>query len=98
MSDEFLFGHMVHEYYVSRLRAIAAKRADERARIRTPDQVRRLRDEVRRKLRACFGPLPQRTPLNARVTGQLASRCGRNPPTASPSGSPNCQIESLIAV
>jgi dienelactone hydrolase len=71
MSDEFLFGHMVHEYYVSRLRAIAAKRAEERARIRTPDQVRRLRDEVRRKLRACFGPFPQRTPLNARVTGRL---------------------------
>ncbi len=47
MSDEFFFGHMVHEYYVARLRAITAERSEERARIRTPEQVRRLRDEVR---------------------------------------------------
>ncbi len=71
MSDEFFFGHMVHEYYVARLRAITAERSEERARIRTPEQVRRLRDEVRRKLRRCFGPFPQRTPLNARVTARV---------------------------
>ena len=71
MTDDFAYGHMVHEYYVRRLAAIAEQRAEERKRIRTPQQVLRLRDDVRRKLQKCFGPFPERTPLNARVTGRL---------------------------
>jgi len=69
--NEFRHGHMLQEYYVARLREIARRRAHERSRIRTAAQVLKLREEVRRKLKACYGPLPERTPLNARVTGKL---------------------------
>jgi len=62
---------MVQEYYVTRVRAALAERAEARSRVRSRAQAIRLRDEVRRKLRRCFGPLPARTPLNARVTGTL---------------------------
>jgi len=82
MTDEFPYGHMVHEYYVQRLRAVAAQRSEARARVRTPDQVRRLCADVRRKLRAIFGPFPQRTPLRPRVTGLLQR--------------PDCTIEKVI--
>ena len=69
--SESLYPHMVHEYYVARLRILAAARAEERAKVRTVKDVRRLRARVRRKLRSCFGPEPERTPLNAVTTGVL---------------------------
>lgn len=68
---EYRYGHIVQEYYVQRLREISRRRQQARAGIRTAAQVMKLRDEVRRKLLACFGPWPQRTPLNARITGVI---------------------------
>jgi dienelactone hydrolase len=70
-TKEYRYGHVLQEYYVSRVREIMRARAAARANIRTPAQVMRLRDEVRRKLRVCFGPWPERTPLNARITGKV---------------------------
>ena len=72
--DESLYGHMVQEYYVARVREVAAKRAAERAKIRTRAQALKLRAQVRRKLRGCFGKRPPKTPLNARVTGVVKRR------------------------
>ncbi len=69
--SEYRYGHLVQEYYVKRVREIAARRARERARIRTPEAVMKLREEVRRKLKECYGPWPERTPLNVRVTGKV---------------------------
>ena len=71
MSEEHLFGHMVHERYVARMRAMAEDRAATRAKVRTRKQLDALQRSVRRKLRAIFGRFPARTPLNARVTGVL---------------------------
>lgn len=68
---EFRYGHVLQEYFVARSREMMAKRAKLRAAIKTPAQVMKLRDEVRQKLRACFGSLPERTPLNARITGKV---------------------------
>jgi len=68
---EFRYGHVLQEYFVARSREMMAKRARQRAAIKTPAQVMKLRDEVRQKLRACFGALPERTPLNARITGKI---------------------------
>ena len=68
---EYRYGHMLQEYYVARSREMMAKRATLRAAIKTPAQVMKLCDEVRQKLRACFGSLPERTPLNARITGKV---------------------------
>jgi dienelactone hydrolase/pimeloyl-ACP methyl ester carboxylesterase len=71
LPKEYRYGHVLQEYYVNRVREIMRARAEARAAIRTPEQVMKLRDEVRRKLRACFGEWPERTPLNARVTGTV---------------------------
>jgi hypothetical protein len=68
---EFRYGHVLQEYYVGRSREMMRRRAEIRAAVRTPAQVMKLREEVRGKLRACFGPLPERTPLNARITGRV---------------------------
>lgn len=74
MSDEYLYGHMLQEYYVQRLRDVAQHRAEVLARIRTQADLRRLQQDVRRKLRACFGRFPARTPLKSRTTGVLARK------------------------
>ncbi len=71
MVDEYLYGHMVQEYYVERVRAIMRERAAVRAKIRTLAQLRRLQADVRRDLRRAFGPFPKRTALNLRVTGTV---------------------------
>lgn len=72
--NEYRYGHVIQEYYVRRLRDITLKRQQARANIRTPAQVMKLRDEVRQKLRACFGVWPERTPLNPRITGSVERR------------------------
>lgn len=63
------FPHMVQEHFVQRVREIefashAAKTALHR-RAHAEAYVR----AVREKIRLCFGPFPERTPLNARITG-----------------------------
>ncbi len=68
---EYRYGKMLQEYYVHRVREIARRRAAERAAIQTPQQVMHLREQVRQKLRHCYGPFPERTPLNARITGSV---------------------------
>lgn len=68
---EYRYGHVLQEYYVARSREMMAKRSKLRAAIKTPAQVMKLREEVRQKLRTCFGVLPERTPLNARITGRI---------------------------
>ena len=71
MADEHRFGHLVHEYYVARVRRILDARAERLARVRTRAQAIELREQVRRKLRRCFGRRPPRTPLAAEVTGAV---------------------------
>jgi len=65
------YGHMVHEYYVTRLREIAAARAERIAALRTRADAERYVETVRRALRRCFPALPGRTPLDARVTCRI---------------------------
>ncbi|KPK79596.1 MAG: hypothetical protein AMJ81_13010, partial [Phycisphaerae bacterium SM23_33] len=65
---------MVHEHFVARERAALRQRAEARGRVKTKAQLMQLRAQVRRKLRACFGPSPKRTPLKPRVTGTVRRR------------------------
>ena len=65
------YGHMVVDDYVQRLRELDARRSARLSAIDTPAAARAYCDEVRRRARACLGPLPERTPLKAAVTGQL---------------------------
>ena len=68
---EQLYGHMVHEYFVRRMREFVAKREAALAQVRTQSDVMALRERTRRGLRKSFGPRPKRSPLNARITGVL---------------------------
>jgi len=65
------YGHMVVDDYVRRLRTLDARRSERLGEITTPADARAYCDEVKRRARACLGPLPERTPLKAAVTGQL---------------------------
>jgi len=65
------FPRMVHEYYVRRVRELSRQRLERFARIRSRADAEAYVREVREKIRACFGPLPERTPLNPRVTGTV---------------------------
>ena len=68
---EHLYGHMVQEYFVERVRALAEKRKQQLSKVGTKKGVLELRAKARRSLARSFGPTPKRTPLNARVTGTI---------------------------
>jgi dienelactone hydrolase len=63
------FPQTVHEYFVGRVRGIERAALKKKAALRTRAQATAYVREVREKIRACFGPMPEKTPLNARVTG-----------------------------
>lgn len=71
MSSDYQYGHMVHEYYVKRLGEVSRRRTELRKNIRSRRDVMKLRDEVQRKLKRCFGRFPKRTPLNVQITGKI---------------------------
>ena len=62
---------MLYRYLVGE----SAKKFDERRKaietLKTPDDVRRRQAELHAKLLGVLGPFPEKTPLNARVTGTL---------------------------
>jgi dienelactone hydrolase len=65
------FPRMVQEHFVSRVRSIEQASIKRKASIRTRAQAEAYVREVREKIRQCFGPFPEKTPLNARTTGVL---------------------------
>lgn len=65
------FPRVVQEWYVERLRAIEAHRNEVRAKLATKADAEAYVRDVRAKVAKCFGPFPEKTPLNARVTGTL---------------------------
>lgn len=68
---EHRYGHMVHEYYVDRVRKIMKERATRLARVQTRSDAKQYVMEVRDKAAQCFPALPERTALNPRITGTL---------------------------
>ncbi|MEX2263829.1 MAG: prolyl oligopeptidase family serine peptidase [Bryobacteraceae bacterium] len=65
------FPRMVQEYFVERLRSIEAESLKAKAALATKADAEAYVQAVRRKIRKCFGPDPERTPLNARVAGTV---------------------------
>ena len=61
------FPRMVQEFFVARENEIHRARLDRLAALRTKADAEAYVESVRRRIRECFGPLPERTPLNARV-------------------------------
>jgi dienelactone hydrolase/pimeloyl-ACP methyl ester carboxylesterase len=63
------FGRMVQEYFVAQIRAAEKAGLEARAALRTLADAEAYVEAVRKSIRLCFGPLPQKTPLKPRVTG-----------------------------
>jgi len=63
------FPRMVQEYFVRRVRDAQQAGDRLRASLKTKEDAERYVATVRQKIRSCFGPLPEKTPLNPRVTG-----------------------------
>ncbi|MFZ9091194.1 MAG: hypothetical protein ACO3FE_14020, partial [Planctomycetaceae bacterium] len=61
------FPRMVQEYFVKRVESILDARERRIMSLRTRRQAERYVLDVQAKIRTSFGPLPERTPLNARV-------------------------------
>ena len=61
------YPYPLEEHYIHRMRETCRVRAKRVASIRTPDDLLRYRQRVRRALNAAFGRFPAKTPLNARV-------------------------------
>lgn len=62
------FPRAVQEYYVRRVREMERTTGARRAALRTKADAEAYVRDVRSKIQECFGPLPEKTPLNARVT------------------------------
>ncbi|MCE9612786.1 MAG: alpha/beta hydrolase family protein [Lentisphaerae bacterium] len=71
LPPELLYPHLVHEYYVTRVRAVSAARRQRLQALRTRADAESYVREVRRKILAMFAPAPSRGPLNLRSTGVL---------------------------
>jgi dienelactone hydrolase len=65
------FPRMVQEFFVEQLRAFEAGNRRTKAALKTRADAKAYVAAVREKIRACFGPFPRKTPLNARITGVL---------------------------
>ncbi len=61
------FPRMVHEYYVDRVRRVEREGNRRRAALKTKADAEAYVRDVRKKIRTCFGPMPKKTPLNARI-------------------------------
>lgn len=63
------FPRMVQEYFVQQVRQSQRRNQLANGSLKTKQDAQKYVDDVRVKIRECFGPEPQRTDLNARVNG-----------------------------
>lgn len=65
------FPRLLQDYYVAKVREIEATQNAKRAALKTKADAEQYVASVRERVRTAFGPLPERTALNAKVTGEL---------------------------
>jgi dienelactone hydrolase len=65
------FPRMVQEFFVEQVRAAEEAGLAERHALQTRADAEAYVRSVREKIRRCFGPFPEKTPLNPRVTGRV---------------------------
>lgn len=63
------FPRMVQEYFVEQVREAEHRGLQRKAAVKTKADAEAYVLDVQRRIRLAFGPEPERTPLNARVTG-----------------------------
>jgi dienelactone hydrolase len=65
------FPRMVQEHFVDRVRAAERAGLQAKGALKTRADAEAYVQAVRKKIQLCFGPFPEKTPLNARVTGKV---------------------------
>ena len=65
------FPRMVQEYFVRRVRQAEQTGLKRQAELKTKADAEAYVRSVQERIRQCFGPEPERTPLNSRITGRL---------------------------
>ena len=65
--------NMIQDYYLTQFRLKAAERRVRLDNVRTKADAEAYRQDVRKRLAESFGPFPEKTPLNPRITGQLST-------------------------
>jgi dienelactone hydrolase len=65
------FPRAVQEWYVAQVREAEKRSLDVQAKLKTKDDALAYIRSVKEKIAKCFGPLPEKTPLNAKITGTL---------------------------
>lgn len=65
------FPRMMQDYFVARIRAIEQAAIKRKFALKTKAEAQDYVREVKAKIRSCFGPMPAKTPLNAKVTGKV---------------------------
>ncbi len=65
------FPRMMQDYFVARVREIEQAGIKKKFALKTKAEAQSYVREVKVKIRSCFGPLPAKTPLNAKVTGTV---------------------------
>lgn len=65
------FGRMVQEYFVDKVRAGENRNLGILAGLKTKSDAEKHILEVRSRIQRCFGKFPEKTPLNARITGKV---------------------------
>lgn len=65
------FPRMVQEYFVSAVRRIEEGAEERRRALQTKPDAEEYVRNARARIQQCFGPWPEKTPLNARVTGTV---------------------------
>jgi dienelactone hydrolase/pimeloyl-ACP methyl ester carboxylesterase len=63
------FPRMVQEYFVARVRSVEQESLAAKQALSNKTEAEDYVQQVRAKIRQCFGPDPERTPLNPRITG-----------------------------
>ncbi len=65
------FSRMVQEHFVARVKEAEAAALKAKGALQTKEDAQAYVTSVREKIRQSFGPNPERTPLNARITGTV---------------------------
>ncbi len=65
------FPRMVQEYFVRRVHSVEEAADQRRAALHTSQDAEDYVRSVREKIQSCFGPWPEKTPLNPRITGTV---------------------------
>ncbi len=62
------FPRMLQDWLVTEVRAAEARGQERRAALKTREDAEAYVKDARRRIQECFGPMPEKTPLNAKVT------------------------------